>query len=266
MVRWTNKTIKEIATKTLVNEARIIVGFVAGNVVLLEEDMPGTEEVGAVAYGFGLDGAFYIRYGLLIDNIREVAREAIDTSEGGYSYHYLNDEIIFKERQEEFWREPFADARPLYYGVYRYWVTVPRDPPDPPRTRFEPYETLAVWFDPMFTNTPETDDRLFRIHYRRWGPAIDLTILTDSDTGVEEYTQPYIYLPDQWDDLLVKKVAKEYLFAIGDGRYNTLVSEIRDMEMDLKLVEGQVGDLDYQWKFHTTEVTPRGRSYKRGDD
>ena len=262
MVRWTNKIIKEIATSTLVNEARIIVGFVAGNVVLLEEDMPGTEEVGAVAYGYGLDGAFYIKYGLLIDNIRECAREALDASEGTYTYNYLNDELIYKERQEEFWRKPYADARPVYYGTYRYWVTVPRVPADPPRPQLRPYETLALWFDNMFTNDATTDDRLFRVQYRRWGPAVDLTLIDESGETAE-YTQPYIYLPDQWDDLLVKMVAREYLFSIGDGRYATLVGEINDMETDLKIVKAQGGDVDYQWQTQPTDVLPRGRTYDR---
>jgi len=263
MVRWTNKAAKDIATTTLVNKARIIVGFVAGNVVLLEEDWAGTEEVGAPAYGFGLDGAFYIRYGLLIDDIRECDREAVDDSEGGYTYNYLNYEIIYKERQEEFWREPYADARPVYYGVYRYWVEVPRVPPAPPRPQLRPYETLAVWFDNMFTNDATTDDRLFRVHYRRWGPAIDLTILDESGEA-GEYTQPYIYLPDQYDDLLVKKVAKEYLFAIGDKRYLTLVAEINEMEMEMKLLEAQRGDIDYQWQMQTTDRIPRGKWSNRG--
>jgi len=125
MVRWANKVTKDIAISTLVNKARLIVGFIAGNVVLLEEDWRGTEEVGAVAYGFGLDGAFYIKYGLLIDNIKECEREAVDESEGGYIYDSLDYEIKYKERQEEFWRKPYADARPVYYGVYRYWVKSP---------------------------------------------------------------------------------------------------------------------------------------------
>lgn len=264
MVRWANKAIKDIAVATLVNKARIIIGFIAGNVILLEEDMPGTEEVGAPAYGFGLDGAFYVKYGIVIDNIREVVREAVDESEGGYTYDYLNDEIIYKERQEEFWRKPYAGARPVYYGVYRYWVTVPRVPPDPPRPRLRPYETLAVWFDNMFTNTADTEDRLFRVHYRRWGPAVDLTLIEDSATGESEYTQPYIYLPDQYDDLLVKLVAKEYLFSIGDKRYATLVAEIGDMETDMKLIEAQRGDVDYLWQIQTTDRIPRGRDYSRG--
>lgn len=264
MVRWTNKAIKEIATNTLVNKARIIVGFATGNVVLLEEDMPGTEEVGAVAYGYGLDGAFYIKYGLLIDNIRECGREVLDESEGTYTYNYLQPELINKERQEEFWRKPYSGAIPVYYGVYRYWVTVPRTPPDPPRPLFRPYETLAVWFDNMFINDATSEDRLFRVHYRRWGPAVDLTVLEDSDTGIEKYTQPYIYLPDQWGDLLVKLVAKEYLFAIGDKRYATIAAEIDDMEMNLKLIEAQRGDLDYLWQTQPTDVMPRRRNYSRG--
>ena len=264
MVRWTNKIIKEIATSTLVNKARIIVGFVAGNVVLLEEDMPGTEEVGAPAYGYGLDGAFYIKYGLLIDNIRECGREVVDESEGTYTYNYLNDEIIYKERQEEFWRKPYAGAIPVYYGTYRYWVTVPRVPPDPPRPKFRPYETLAVWFDNMFTNDATTEDRLFRVQYRRWGPAIDLTIIEDSSAGTEEYAQPYIYLPDQWDDLLVKMVAREYLFAIGDKRWRDVLGEINEAELNLKLIEAQRGDVDYLWQTQTTDVVPRRRDYSRG--
>jgi hypothetical protein len=264
MVRWTNKVVKDIATSTLINEARIIVGFIAGNVVLLEEDWAGTEEVGMPAYGFGLDGAFYIKYGILIDNIKECTREAIDESEGGYTYDYLDYNIIYKERQEEFYHKPYASARPVYYGVYRYWVEVPRTPPTPPRPRLRPYETLAVWFDNMFTNDATTEDRLFRVHYRRWGPAIDLTLIEDSATGESEYTQGYIYLPDQWDDLLVKLVAKEYLFSIGDKRYATLAAEINDMEIDLKLVDAQGGDLDYPWQIQTVDRIPRGRDYSRG--
>lgn len=268
MVRWTNKVTKDIAISTLVNKGRIIVGFVAGNVVLLEEDMAGTEEVGMPAYGFGLDGAFYIKYGILIDNIKECAREAVDESEGGYVYDYLDYEIKYKERQEEFWRKPYADARPVYYGVYRYWVEVPRVPPDPPRPRLRPYETLAVWFDNMFTNDATTEHRLFRIHYRRWGPAIDLTLIEDSSTGESEYTQPYIYLPDQYDDLLVKLVAMEYLFAIGEvrpgGRYPQLKQETFEMETEMKLVEGQRGDIDYQWQMQPTDRIPRGRWSNRG--
>lgn len=263
MVRWANKVTKDIAISTLVNKARIIVGFIAGNVVLLEEDMAGTEEVGMPAYGFGLDGAFYIKYGILIDNIKECAREAVDESEGDYVYDYLNYEIKYKERQEEFWRKPYANAHPVYYGVYRYWVEVPRKPPDPPRPRLRPYETLAVWFDNMFTNDATTEDRLFRVQYRRWGPAIDLTILDESGESAE-YTQPYIYLPDQYDDLLILLVAKEYLFSIGDKRYATVVDEIREMMVDMKLLEAQGGDLDYQWQMQTTDRIPRGGSYKRG--
>ena len=264
MVSWTNEAIKDIATSTLVNKARIIVGFIAGNVVLLEEDMPGTEEVGAVAYGYGLDGAFYIKYGLLIDDIKECERGAIDESEGGYIYDYLKYDIIYKERQEDFCRKAYAGARPVYYGAYRYWVTVPRVPPDPPRPRFRPYETLGIWFADMFTNDVTTEDRLFRVQYRRWGPAIDLTLIEDSDTGQSEYTQGYIYLPDQWNKLLVLLVAKEYLFSIGDKRYATIVGEINDMEIDLKLVEAQRGDVDYLWQTQVTDRIPRRRDYSRG--
>ena len=264
MVNWTNEALKDIATTTLVNEARIIVGFVAGNVILLEEDMPGTEEVGAVAYGYGLDGAFYIKYGLLIDNIKECEREAVDESEGGYTYDYLKYDIIYKERQEEFHRKAYASARPTFYGVYRYWVTVPRTPPDPPRPKFRPYETLAIWFSDMFTNDVTTEDRLFRVQYRRWGPMVDLTLIEDSATGQSEYTQGYIYLPDPWDKLLVLLVAKEYLFSIGDKRYGIIDGEIKDMKVELKLVDAQGGDLDYPWQIQTVDRIPRGRDYNRG--
>jgi len=264
MVRWTNKVVKDIATKTVINKARIVVGFIAGNVVLLEEDMPGTEEVCKPAYALGLDGAFYIKHGIYIDHIREVNKTAIDESEGGYTYDYLHDELIYKERQEEFWRKAYSNAVPLYYGVYRYWVTVPRVPADPPRSLLRPYETLAVWFDNMFTNDVTTENRLFRVQYRRWGPAVDLTLLHDSDTGLDEYTQPYLYMPDEWDDLVVLKVAREYLFSIGDKRWRDVVGEILVMEQDMKLYQATRGDLDYNWTFHPTDKIPRNTGYNLG--
>lgn len=264
MVRWTNKVVKDIATKTVINKARIIVGFIAGTVVLLEEDMPGTEEVGKPAYAIGLDGAFYIKHGIYIDHIREVDKTAIDESEGGYTYDYLHDELIYKERQEEFWQKPYANAIPLYYGVYRYWVTVPRTPPDSPRPLSRPYETLAVWFDNMFINNADTDTRIFRVQYRRWGPAVDITVLHDSDTGLDEYTQPYLYMPDEWDDLVVLKVAREFLFAIGDKRWRDVVGEIIVMEQEMKLYQATRGDLDYNWTFHPTDKIPRSTGYTLG--
>ena len=264
MIRWANKAIKDIATKTLVNRARIVVLFTNNAVTLIEEDMPGTEEVGLPAYAFALNGAFYIKYGLYIDRIREVERTAIDESEGGYMYDYLSCAPTYKERQEEFCRKPYSAAVPEYYGVYRYWVTVPRMPPDPPRTRLAPYETLAVWFDNMFTYTDTTVVRMFEVQYRRWGPALDLAILHDSDTGIDEYTQPYIYLPDEWDDLLVKKIAREYLFAIRDDRRLEISAEILDMEMEIKLALDMRGDVDYPWRFQSTDRIPRGPVVTRG--
>jgi hypothetical protein len=59
-------------------------------------------------------------------------------------------------------------------------------------------------------------------------------------------------------------VAKEYLFSIGDKRYATLAAEINDMEIDLKLVDAQGGDLDYPWQIQTVDRIPRGRDYSRG--
>jgi hypothetical protein len=264
MVDWTNEVLKEIATKTVVIKGRIIVGFIGGTVQLLEEDMPGTEEVGKPAYAYGLDGAFYIKYCIYIDRIREVERTAIDESEGGYMYDYLSCNPIYKERQEEFCQKPYSAAVPLYYGVYRYWVTVPRTPADPPRTRYEPYETKAIWFDPMFTNEADTPTRLFEVQYRRWGPAVDLTVLHDSDTGIDEYAQPYIYMPDEWDDLLVLKVARENLFAINDSRRNEIVADIVDMEREMKLNQATRGDLDYTWQFQPIDRIPRNTGYNLG--
>lgn len=264
MVRWTNKVVKDIATGTVINKGRIIIGFIAGTTVLLEEDMPGTEEVGKPGYALGLDGAFYIKHGIYIDHIREVDKTAIDESEGGYTYDHLHEDLIYKERQEEFWQKAYSNAVPVYYGVYRYWVTVPRTPPDPPRPKSRPYETLAVWFDNMFTNTHDTETRLFRVQYRRWGPAVDLTVLHDSDTGVDEYTQPYLYMPDEWDDMVVLRVAREYLFSIGDRRLPIIEAEIRMMENEMKLSQATRGDLDYTWTFHPTDRVPRNAGYNLG--
>ena len=150
----------------------------------------------------------------------------------------------------------------MYYGVYRYWVTVPRIPHDPPRPLLRPYETLAVWFSDMFTNAADTETRMFRVQYRRWGPPIDLTILHNSDTGVDEYTQPYLYMPDEWDDIVVLKVAKEYLFAIGDiKRLGIVMGEIMKKEDEMKLYQATRGDLDYAWTFHPTDRVPLNKGY-----
>ena len=265
MVDWVNEAIKDIATeKTYINKARIIVSFNGGVVSLLEEDMPGTEEVGKPAYAFGLDGAFYIKYGLLIDRIREVGKTAIDDSEGGYMYDYLSADILYKERQEEFNRKPYSGARPTFYGVYRYWVTVPRTPPDPPRTRYEPYDTLAVWFSDMFTYDDPLETRMFEVQYRRWGPALDLTIIHDSDTGVDEYTQPYIYLPDEWNKLLVLMVAEQYLFAIGDNRLGIIRQDIKEKEIEMGIEQANRGDLDSQWQFQPVDRIPRNTGFDLG--
>lgn len=217
LVRWANECIEDLPVEVQQAKARIVIQFNNGLVTLLEEDWPGTEQVGVPTYVYGTEGAFYLKHGVDIDAIREIQRR--DTGEDDacgdpvYAYDWSYPQLYLK-RQEHIQFYPGVSNYPTHYGCYRKWLYTPRDPADNPRPLTEPFEVLVVWFDYMFDYSAADYYKYYEVQYRRRLPPIDLTPIGQA----LEYTQPYFYISEQYDKLITYYVIMQALYALGDDR------------------------------------------------
>lgn len=253
LARWANEGQKAILRRTQLPKGRIVIEFQMGAVTLVEEDWPGTEEVGIPAYTYGFDGAFYIRCGFKIDALHEVRNTGDDCNPCWEALY----EIREKKRQEHIYGPPLQQGTyPTYYGVYRYYVHVERDCPEPPRPASEPYEVLGVWLDPMFEYDCDDVGRYLQIQYRRWGPDINLTLLNEGCPD-EEYTQPYFYFLEEYEDLLIAYAKTKALFALGDNRYTLAAAELNSNLRVAKWNSADRGDVDDLWRIQPVDSITR---------
>jgi len=249
LARWANEAIKDLPRDLQLAKARIAIQFNNGVVTLLEEDWPGTEAVGVPTYAWGTEGAFYIQWGVDIDSIREIQeRDSGDDDACGdpvYVYDWSYPQLYLK-RQEHIQNYPSGDVNPTHYGCYRKWLYTARSPEDDPRPLTEPFEVLVVWFDPMFDYSDEDYYKYFEIQYRRIMPEIDLTHINDACGDFVEFTQPYFYIHEAYEDIIIKYVRMQALFALADKRYSVAVQEYNKARRLIRLNMTNRGSLDRQ--------------------
>ena len=228
LARWANEAFGVLPREDQIAKARIAIHFNNDVVTLVEEDWPGTEVVLKHTYDYGRPGAFYIKHGVLIDSIREIQqRDTGDDDACGdpvYAYDWIYPQLYLK-RQEHITSYIGWSNYPTHYGCYRDWIHVLRDPVDNPRLASEPFEALVVWFDPMFDYSDADYNKWYEIQYRRVMPEIDLTEILDDCGDFVEYTQPYFYIAQHYEDIILKYVVMQVLFQLGDKRYNVAKSE-----------------------------------------
>jgi len=236
LARWANEALGVLPRDAQIAKARVVIHFGNDTVTLVEEDWPGTETVAEHDYDFGRDGAFYIRNGTDIDAIREIQRRQTGTDECGdpvYAHDWMYPQLYLK-RQEHIQMYPGTSDYPTHYGCYREWIYVPRDPVDNPRPLVEPYEALTVWFDPMFDYSDATFNKWYEVQYRRVMPLIDLTEILDECLDFVEFTQPYFFIEKHYEDLIIKYVAMQVMFQLGDKRYNVTKREYEEARRKVK--------------------------------
>lgn len=236
---WANQGLKKIAIATLSAKGRIVVRFNAGVVSLVEEDWPGTEFIGEPRYTHGLSGAVHIRYALDINSIREIKNTADDGDPEVWDY--VRPQLILKSQEDIITQA--VGTTPSYYGVYEFFVHASRSPADPPRPAMEPYKALAVWFDPMFIFSDADFDSYWEIQYTRIPPPIDLTLLNEG-MATEEYTQPWVYLPDDHDDEMIEFVARQVMVASGDPRISEINRQLVATVRSARWTKARRGSLD----------------------
>ena len=246
LARWANEAVKNLPRDLQIAKARIVIQFNNGLVTLLEEDWPSTEEVGVPTYEYGTEGAFYIKWGLDIDSIREIReRNTGDDDCGdpvyGYDWSYP---MLYLKRQEHIQMYPGVSDYPTHYGCYRKWLYTKRDPCDDPRPLTEPFEVLVVWFDPMFDYSEDDYYKRYEIQYRRIIPQIDLTEILDDCGDFVEFAQPYFWIHEGYEDIIIKYVVMQALFSRGDGRYPTAAMEYNRARRLIRLNMANRGSLD----------------------
>jgi len=243
LVRWANECMEDLPVEVQQAKARVVILFNNGLVTLLEEDWPGTEEVGVPTYLFGTEGAFYLKHGTDIDSIREVVeRDSGEVDECGDPV-MVNDwsrTQLYLRRQEHIQQFPGTTNFPTHYGCYRKWLYTPRVPADNPRPLNEPEEVLVVWFDYMFDYSAADYFKRYEIQYRRRLPPIDLTKVGEP----AEYTQPYFYLPKQYDKLVTYYVIMQVLYALGDNRAAFAVQKYEQFKKRVKWHMANRGSVD----------------------
>ena len=268
LMRWANEAMRKLPYEVQLSKARIVISIGANAVVITEEDWPGTEVVGVPAYLAGRDGTFYIQYAEKIDSIREILDAGEEDDCGTYVADWKHLEpLLYKTRQEHIIGQiPDGDI-PVYYGVYRFLVyesgydVCGTLVPAQPAHGTIPTEVLAVWFEPMFDPTAVDDCgthtyKYFEIQYRRRPPEISLDETTDL-CGLTIYVQPYFYIPEVCEDLMVKYTCMQALFAIGDNRYMTVRNEYNLLKRNIKWNLADRGDVDQGWGVDPVDPVPR---------
>lgn len=243
LVRWANECIEDLPVDVQQAKARVVIQWNNSLVTLLEEDWPGTEEVGIPTYEHGTQGAFYLKNGTDIDAIREIQqRDTGEVDECGdpvlatdWSYPQL-----YLKRQEHIQMYPGVSNYPTHYGCYRKWLYTARSPEDDPRPSTEPFEVLVVWFDYMFDYSDLTFFKFYEVQYRRRLPLIDLTLINDP----AEYTQPYFYISEQYDKLITYYVIMQALYALGDNRAIVAVQQYERYKRRVKWHMANRGSVD----------------------
>ena len=262
LVRWANECIEDLPVEVQQSKARVVIQWNNGLVTLLEEDWPGTEEVGVPTYVYGTEGAFYLKHGVDIDAIREIQKRETGEDDCGdptYSYDWTYPQLLLK-RQEHIQMYPGVSNYPTHYGCYRKWLYTPRDPADNPRGLGEPFEVLVVWFDYMFDYSDEDYYKYYEVQYRRRLPLIDLTLINDP----EEYTQPYFYISEQYDKLITYYVIMQALYALGDDRVGLAMKKYEDWKRKVKWHAASRGSVDRQPRLEDPDAGIVGRSGRRG--
>ena len=242
LVRWVNECIEDLPVEVQQAKARVVIQFNNALVTLVEEDWPGTEEVGVPTYVYGTEGAFYLKHGTDIDSIREIQPRETSEDECGdpvYTYDWSYP-MLYLKRQEHIQTYPGVSNYPSHYGCYRKWLFTARDPVDNPRPAAEPFDVLVVWFDYMFDYSEDDYYKYYEIQYRRRLPPIDLTLINDP----EEYTQPYFYIPEQYDKLITYYVIMQALFALGDNRAGYAAKQYADYKKLVKWHMANRGSVD----------------------
>lgn len=255
---WANQGIKKISIATLSCKGRIVVRYNAGTVSLAEEDWPGAETIGEPRYTYGLSGAVWIKYALDIDAIREVKNTAND--EEPAVWNYMGAQLLLKSQEKIGYQA--IGSTPTHYGVYEFWVHTQRVPPDPPRLAvgMTPHKARAVWFDPMFLFGDADFDSYWEIQYTRIAPALDITLLNEG-LPTEEYTQPWVYLPDDHDDELIEFIIRQVMVATGDPRINEINRQMVASIRSARWTKARRGSLDMprRLKIHEGDVS---RAYR----
>ena len=248
LARWANEAVKNLPRDLQIQKARVVIGFNNGVVTLLEEDWPSTEEVGVPTYLYGTEGAFYLKWGLDIDSIREIQeRDTGDDACGDPVYAYdWSTPMLQLKRQEHIQNYHSGDVTPNHYGCYRKWLYTKRDPCDDPRPLTEPFEVLVVWFDPMFDYSGATFNRYYEIQYRRIAPEIDLTHINDDCGDFVEYIQPYFWIHEAYEDIIIKYVKMQVLFSLSDKRYPTAAAEYNRARRLIRIDMTYRGSIDRQ--------------------
>ncbi len=268
LVRWANEAMRKLPFEVQLSKARIVISIGANAVALIEEDWDGTEVVGVPAYIAGRDGSFYIQYAEKIDSIRELLDVGEEDDCGLYVADWRHLEpLLYKTRQEHIIGQiPDGDS-PSYYGVYRFFVFESgydgcgTAVPSQPAHGTIPTEVLGVWFEPMFDPTAADECgthtyKYFEIQYRRRPPVIDLAETTDL-CGLTIYTQPYFYIPEVCQDLIIKYVCMQTLFSLGDSRYMTVRREYTTLKRNVKWNLADRGDVDQGWGIDPLDHVPR---------
>ena len=270
LVRWANECIEDLPVEVQQAKARVVIQFNNAIVTLLEEDWPGTEFVGVPTYAYGTEGAFYLKNGTDIDSIREIQQRQTGTDDCGdpvYAKDWSYPQLDLK-RQEHIQNYHGVSNYPTHYGCYRKWLYTPRDPVDNPRPLTEPFDVLVVWFDGMFDYSAVDYFKYYEIQYRRRLPVIDLTMTLDACGDPVEYTQPYFYIPEQYDKLITYYVIMQALYALGDKRVQLAMQKYEDWKRKVKWHMANRGSVDRLPRLEDPDagIITRSRRGGRGRD
>jgi len=242
-VRWANECIEDLPVVVQQAKARVVLQWNNGLVTIVEEDWPSTEEVGVPTYAYGTEGAFYLRYGTDIDSIREIPqRDSGEEDACGdtiYVYDWSRPQLYLKRQEHIQMYQGITDS-PTHYGCYEKWIYTARKVEDDPRPAVEPFKALTVWFDYMFDYSDADFYKYYEIQYRRRLPLIDLTLINDP----EEHTQPYFYLPEQYDKLITYYVIMQALYSLGDNRGPMAIAKYEQFKKRVKWHMANRGSVD----------------------
>lgn len=94
-------------------------------------------------------------------------------------------------------------------------------------------------------------ERYFEVQYRRRPPEIDLTLLC------LEYTQPYLYIPEVCEDVILYYSCAQALFSLGDNRWRAMKGKYTEAKRMVKWNLADRGDVDSGWSFDPVDPPQR---------